>query len=264
MLILGGAVVNTLWRTSKNALLCLLMLIATHRALSAELNVYVYTGPSGFSEDEVSASLDKLVARLGEYTGQTMVLNVSGNALEHWLVTRQPERAHVILDAAHFTDYRVKRHGFVVVARLRAPHGLTLVTSQGSAIVDPSDLHGMPVATLGPPSLASARLHQLFPDAVRAPVLVDMNSYREALEALASGEAAAAVIATDLVAERPELAVVAVYEDDPGLAVSVSPRVPAEHRIAIAKALLDGADFAPANASLYDGYAELLKGTWGF
>lgn len=242
---------------------------AEHTPPAPPLNVIVYTGVPAPAQ---RSWLEPVVARLGEFTGRPVKLTVSTSAFGHWRLTRRPEQAHVVVDAPHFTDYRVKRHGFEVVARLARELGFTIVTSGRSEIIDPEDLHGQAVATLAPPSLASARMSQLYPDPIRSPLLIEVASYVEGVTALTRGEVVAAVIPTDSVAQYPELAVVVVCEDDPGFAASLSPRLSKDDRRAITRALLDPAPptdqaherFTPANAALYDGYAELLRGIWGF
>ncbi len=82
-----------------------------------------------------------------------------------------------------------------------------------------------------------------------------------------------------MVREHPQLNVVMSTQEGTGMALSASPRVSAEAgenirraflaardidagRRALGRARVDG--FEPASAALYEGYARLLRGTWGY
>jgi ABC-type phosphate/phosphonate transport system substrate-binding protein len=79
--------------------------------------------------------------------------------------------------------------------------------------------------------------------------------------------------------EHPQLNVVMSTQEGAGMALSASPHVPAEAREVIRRAFLAARDidagrralgtarvdgFEPASAALYEGYARLLRGTWGY
>ena len=145
--------------------------------------------------------------------------------------------------------------------------------------VEPDELYGEPLASPAPPSLAALRLAELFPDPIRAPILVEVGSYDEGILGVINGDVTAAIIPSGMVRADPQLNVVMSTQLGPGMALSASPAVPAEVREVVRRAFLAARDvdagrraltraqldgFEPASAALYEGYARLLRGTWGY
>lgn len=255
------------------------LVIALAWALPARAAEYTLVVHSGLTEPAAKAGYAPLVDHLSQTAGVDIRLRVPSSVLAHWHAMADPDGYDLVLDEGHFTDYRVKRFGYVVLAKLAGLSGFSVVTGPETVLVELEELYGEPVASLAPPSLAALRLAELFPDPIRAPLLVEVGSYRQGIRRVVNGEVAAAVIRSDMVNDFPELNVVVSTQQGPGLALSASPRVPAQTRDAIRVAILalgaseSGrralararvAGFEPASAALYDGYARLLRGTWGY
>ncbi len=220
-----------------------------------------------------------LVKYLSDASGHELTLYVPDSALEHWQAMGKRGDYHLVLDEGHFTDYRVRNLGYQVLAKVSGVSGFSVVTGPATVFVEPDELYGEPVASPAPPSLAALRLAELFSDPIRAPVLVEVRSYDEGIRRVINGDVTAAVIPSSMVREHPQLNVVMSTQQGPGLALSVSPAVPADAREVIRRAFLAARDidagrralvsarvdgFEPASAALYDGYARLLRGTWGY
>jgi len=220
-----------------------------------------------------------LAAYLSEASGHQLSLYLPDSALAHWQAMGKRNDYDLILDEGHFTDYRVRNLGYLVLAKISGVSGFSVVTGPATVFVEPDELYGEPVASPAPPSLAALRLAELFPDAIRAPVLVEVGSYDEGIRRVINGDVTAAVIPSGMVREHPQLNVVMSTQQGPGMALSASPAVPAEAREVIRRAFLASRDidagrralasarvdgFEPASPALYDGYAKLLRGTWGY
>lgn len=248
-------------------------------ALQARDGHFTLVVQTGLSAADAAAAFDPLASYLTRVTGYRLRLEVPSTVLAHWQAMGEREDYDLVLDEGHFTDYRVKRLGYHVLAKVSGLSGFSVVTGPETVLVEPEELYGEPVACLAPPSLAALRLAELFPDAIRAPLLVEVGSYRQGIRRLVNGEVAAAVILSGMVRDYPDLNVVMSTQLGPGLAFSASPSVPEEAREAVRRALLEADErepgrralararlprFEPAGTALYDGYARLLRGTWGY
>ena len=224
----------------------------------------------------VYAPLAKYLSRA---TGQTIRIRASYNFVDYWESMRQPPGFDLVLDAAHFTDFRDQRMGYTVLAKLPDTVTYSLVTREETLLFEPADLVGKRIATIPPPSLGGLRLNAMFPNPLRQPVMVATNNAQQALERLKTGKAVAALVPTPLIRGDTSLNVVTTTEPVPHMAFSVSPRVPAAMRKKLRHALLQAGKtsagkamlkalklpgFVPADNALYAGYARLLEGTWGY
>ena len=234
------------------------------------------------SEDRGSDSpvaFAPLVAYLSDASGHELILRVPDSSLEHWQAMVAGDDYDLVLDEGHFTDYRVRNRDYRVLAKVLGASGFSVVTGPATVFVEPDELYGEPVASPAPPSLAALRLAELFPDPIRAPILVEVGSYDEGIRRVINGDVTAAIIPSSMVRAHPQLNVVMSTQLGPGMALSASPAVPGEAlevirraflaardidagRRALASAGVDG--FEPASAALYEGYDRLLRGTWGY
>lgn len=228
---------------------------------------------------EILKSYRPLTDYLEAATGHRIDLSVAQHALAHWRLVRDPREVQLVIDEPHFADYRVKRAGFRILARVSGLGGYSVVTRTGVLLIEPGELSAKPVATLPAPALGAIRLLGLVPGPVRAPVLVEADSHAQAVRRLAEGVAVAAVLPSAMALTRPDLSVVVATEDGPGMAFSAAPSLDAATRRKLARALLEATSsdvgrralsvaslpgFEPASETLYDGYGRWLRGTWGY
>ena len=185
----------------------------------------------------------------------------------------------LVLDAAHFTDYRIKNQGYTVLARLPDTVSFSIVTGEDSFILDTEELIGLRVATLPSPSLGSLRLEELFPNPMRIPHYIWEDNSTVAVESILSGKIDAAIIPTRLASTYDTLNIVTTTEPVPHMGLSASPDVPPELAEKIRQALLSASTtaegqkmlsslkvdkFEAADSSTYDGYSDLLKEVFGY
>ena len=219
-----------------------------------------------------------LAGYLGEAIGESVALVAEPHVLAHWQRVRSGSRADFVLDDAHFTDFRTKRHRYRVVAQVSEPVGFSVITAAHSLVIEPEDLHGRRLASVPAPSLPALRVLEVFPGAFKSPTLVAAATHRAALARVRTGDCFAAIVPSELVEGVVDLNVVLVTADAPGMGFSVAPSVSERVLEAVRDALLRLSttrgrgsvlvnvgirSFDPASDATYDGFARLLRDAWG-
>lgn len=231
------------------------------------------------SPDVTRESFQPLVDYLREATGAEIDLVTARNFVGYWQTMKKGDKYDLILDAAHFTDYRIEKMGYTPLIKIASVVSLSLVTHEDHPVFEARELIGKPVALLSSPSMDAVRLAQLFPNPLRQPVIVRVNDSREAAEMIRDGKAAGALVPTPMVGAFPFLYTVVTTEQVPHMALSAAPTVPKELQDKMRDALLKANDtpegrqlldalnfqaFEPANAKTYKGYGKLLQGVYGY
>lgn len=205
------------------------------------------------------------------------------NFLTYWETMRRGQVFNLLLDDAHFTDYRIQKMGYTVLVKM--PHTVTysLVVPQSSALRDPARLVGRRIATLGIPSLGAAFLNGLFPQASKQPIPVEVDNAADGLALLHAGKVEAAILPTPLVRDAivrgAALRVLLSTAPIPHMGLSAAPGIdPATRQVLqrallqaggspAGKQLLDGLGierFDPVTATIYKGQARILQQYWGY
>jgi len=267
------------WRG--RGIVCRMLLVAVAACVSLPLcaeqfNLIVRSEAHGAGSP---AAFAPLIEYLSEASGHDLTLRLPDSSLEHWQAMGTADDYHLVLDEGHFTDYRVRNLDYRVLAKVSGVSGFSVVTGPATVFVEPDELYGEPVASPAPPSLAALRLVELFPDPIRAPILVEVGSYDEGIRRVINGDVTAAIVPSSMVRAHPQLNVVMSTQLAPGMALSASPAVPGEAREVVRRAFLAAQDidagrralasaglagFEPASGALYEGYDRLLRGTWGY
>ena len=231
-------------------------------------------------EDQLKQNYQPLADYLSAETGHTITIYTQRNFLFYWTKMRKRQKGFdLVLDAAHFTDYRIKRQGYTVLAKMPDTVSFSIVTSEDNFIMDEEELIGLRVATLPSPSLGSLRLEELFPNPMRIPIYIWEMNTTVAVDKIASGEIDAAIIPTRLASTYDNLNIVLTTEPVPHMGLSASPDVPADVQEKIRNALLNATNtengkamletlkldrFDPADNAIYDGYSDLLEEVFGY
>lgn len=234
-------------------------------------------------EAQTRKAFQPLCDYLAKAAHRGCTLLISPNFYAYWERVRRGKGFNLALDAAHFTDYRADKFDFDVLAKVPGTVTYSLVTRDSEPILDPLDLAGKRVATLGIPSIGAARLNGLFPNPVRQPNPVEVTSAEQGMQMLLDGGVQAAILPTPIVAQfmarGAGLSVVVVTDPIPHIAVSAAPSLDAGTRADLRKALLE-ADrsaegkamlraigferFDPASNTLYRGQAKVLQQYFGY
>jgi len=220
---------------------------------------------------------------LAEYlslrTGVNIRIIASVNFPAYWETMKKGKEYDIILDAAHFTDFRIKRLGYRVLAKVPDTVSYSLVTDEDNLVLDAEELIGKRIATMLSPGLGGIRLSEIFPNPLQQPIIIESSDSISAVESVKKGEVAAAIIPTPLLNSLSGLNTIVTTDPVPHVAISVSPRIKSKLRKKIKKALVDAVNikdgramldairfpqFVSCEASDYDGQAKLLFGVWGY
>ena len=216
---------------------------------------------------------------LTKQTGHNISIKAHSNFLTYWSSLRQKKGFDLTLDAAHFTDYRVNKLKYTVLAKLPDTVSFTLVTHEDNLVLDAEELILKKIATMVSPSVGAIRLLSLFPDPMRQPRFIYALDSLDAVQQVISGEAFAAIIPTGLVANFEKLNSVLTTDSLPHMAFSASPEIPVDvaEKIQLAllsakntpegKAMLEKLNFVSFERSSnkdYAGYKSLLQDTLGY
>jgi hypothetical protein len=229
---------------------------------------------------ELRSSYQPLADYLSQKSGHTITISTHRTFITYWNEMRKGEQGFdLVLDAAHFTDYRVQKLGYTVLAKMPDTVSFSVVTKDDSFILDTSELISKRIATLPSPSLGAVRLEELFPNPMRIPNYVwELNS-EAAIESVISGKNDAAIVPTRLVSSYEGLNIVLETEPVPHMGLSASPSVPKEVAAKIRDALINAdttpegkamlsqlkiSKFETADNETYAGYASLLKAIYGY
>ena len=258
-------------------------LAAPADVLKAEPGDLVFIIQPILNEEQTKRAYQPLADYLGKIAGKRVVIRTLPNFVAYWEVMRLSNAYDLVLDAAHFTDYRAKKLGFKVLAKIPDTVSYSLIVGAGALVIDPSELIGKTVATPGAPSVGAARLNAMYPNPVRQPVIVDSGTAEESIQMLVKNKVQAAMVPTPLVSQQMAqgggISVVTTTEPIPHIALSAAPRLNAELREKIRAALVNAPNtedgkkmlkginferFDPANEQIYAGQGTLLKEYWGY
>jgi len=235
------------------------------------------------SQERTKAAFAPLASYLESQTGDKVEIITMPNFLAYWDLVRKPDQYDLSLDAAHFTDYRVDKGNFEVLAKIPDFVSYSIVVKQDNLIFDPAELVAKSVATLGAPSIGAARLNAMFPNPMRQPAIIEVGSSEDGMKMLLNDQVFAAILPTPVVAQymsnQAPIAVVSTTEPIPHIAVSASLKLDAATRLKIRNALINATKtdagrkmlqgigfqkFDPASKKIYQGQARILKEYWGY
>ena len=186
---------------------------------------------------------------------------------------------HFVLDAAHFTDYRVQRKGYKVLAKFPDTVSFTVVTGEENFVFEMDELISKRIATMASPGMGAVRLDSMFPNPVRLPFYIEASDSVDAVKRLYDGDVDAAIIPSPLVGNYENLNTVVSTEPVPHMAFSASPEVPDDVVLTVKQALVGASDtpegkkmlaemkieyFEDADDDVYAGYSALLEGVFGY
>ncbi|NOX42579.1 MAG: phosphate/phosphite/phosphonate ABC transporter substrate-binding protein [Gammaproteobacteria bacterium] len=220
-----------------------------------------------------------LVDYLRDATGLDIKLVTAVNFPSYWETMKKGKEYDLIMDAAHFTEYRAKRLGYTILAKVPDTVSFSLVTGEEELVLDAEELIGRKIASMGSPGLGGIRLAQMFPNPLRQPIIIESPNSLSAVEKVKKGEAIAALIPTPMLNGITGLNTVVTTEPVPHIGISASPNISKEAKKAIKKALIEATKskkgqkmlekinfpgFIDADIKVYAGNAVLLDGVWGY
>lgn len=258
----------------------LFLLVSFSHAVTSNAAEYSLAIQPILPQEKLKKNYQPLADYLSKETGQTITITTQRNFLYYWTKMRRKKKGFdLVLDAAHFTDYRIKKQDYTVLAKLPDTVSFSIVTSEDNFILDIEELIGLRVATMPSPSLGALRLEELFPNPMRIPFYVWEQNTTVAIEKISNGEIDAAIIPSRLASTYDNLNIVTTTEPVPHMGLSASPRMPTDIVEKIRQALVSANTtesgkamltklkldkFEAATNATYDGYSELLEDVFGY
>lgn len=261
----------------------LLGMISPYQVLQASEALVFATAPTQ-SPQMTRQLYQPLVDYLAKQTGREIILKPAKNFLEYTYGMRKGEY-DIVFDGPHFVGWRVAKYNHKVIAKLPGSIRFVVVSRNDARIGDYKDLAGKKVCAFSSPNLLSLAFLDLYPRPGSQPILVRVNSFKEAMECVQNDEGVAAVIRDTYWAAQPykqKQGLQLIYTTEKGFphrAFSVGNRVDDKTRDSIVKALIgqggiESGDailqrfrskkFTPAQSSEYVGLDALLKPVWGY
>ncbi len=230
-------------------------------------------------KQQIEQNYQPLVNYLSEVTGHKFNIIAYRDFLTYWIKMQRGTNMDFVLDAAHFTDYRINRKDYTAIVKLPDTVSFTVVTNEDNFVFDMEELISKRIATMPSPGLGAVRLNAMFPNPVRLPIYIQASDSIDAVNKVLDGSVDAAIIPSPLVGNFDALNSVISTEPVPHMALSASPKVPDEVVQLVKKALLTASNtvkgkkmladmnienFQDISPELYAGYSELLDGVFGY
>lgn len=259
------------------------MLATLAVAVPAGADSYVFTAPprgAGIDESDVYRPVAEY---LSAATGKKITYRHSDN----WLTYQNEMRKgtyDLVFDGPHFLSWRMVRLQHEPVAKLPGKLVFAVVTRKENEKVNAvKDLAGRVVCGLAPPNLATLTLLAQFDNPARQPLVLEVQSFKEAYEGVVQRRCVGASLPVGIAKNLDkEGTLKTLYQSNgvPNQGFSAGPRFSPEDRAKIAQALVaaeakvkmakffetwnKGKDLLPAASAEYEGVAVLLKDTFGF
>lgn len=256
-------------------LLALLLSLVSTGSRADELRLAVNLG---LSPAQAATKYRPVLSYLGKITGQPIRLIASPNSLAHWEMMRH-DGYELVLDNPAFTAYRAKRMDYTVIGKLPDVLSFTLVTHVDTMMFEPEELIGRAVASQPSPSITALRLFEFFPNPMRQPQFIPVETHAEALELVMKQRAAGAMVPSGMLAGYPDLNPLYTTSQIPAPGFSVSAGVAPELHERIREGLLNADKspagramlaalniprFEPATNAVYTGMETMLTGLYGY
>jgi ABC-type phosphate/phosphonate transport system substrate-binding protein len=223
-----------------------------------------------------------LAAELSKVIGTKVVFHAPASwaAYSHGM---QEGKYDFVLDGPHFVAWRMAHKGHVPLMRVDGSLGYTVFTTSGGP-ASLNELRFKNVCSMASPNLAAVVLLAQF-DSYTAPNLVaPRGGVKGSFAAFEQGKCVAVALPSYFSERLPQETVGRLKKlftspDMPNLALTVGPRVPAQHHGAIVDALSNantlthlkpllnnlGGTLVPAKPAAYVGNEKLLEGVvWGW
>lgn len=221
-----------------------------------------------------------LVDYLAKATGEKFTLVTPKNYHFYWRDLRENQKFDFAMDEAHLADYRIQRFQFVPLVHTAERQSYTLVTNVDLQDKGLEGLIGRKIVCMGAPSLGYSLLLGFYPNPIQQPdIESSAASWRDAVEAVFAGEAAAAMVPTWLKDQYPNLTPVKTSVEFAGASISAAPGVPEATRTKVTEALLKLdqdptlsnlllelgiSKFVAASPADYKGAETMLKDFYGY
>jgi hypothetical protein len=229
--------------------------------------------------DQIEMNYQPLADYLSQATGHQFEIKAYRNFLTYWIKMKKAKDMDFVLDAAHFTDYRIQKKEYRPLVKLPDTVSMTVITGEDEFVFEMEELVSKKIATMASPGMGSVRLNQMFPNPVRQPFYIEASDSVDAVNRVLDQSVVAAIIPSPLVQNYSNVNTVVTTEPVPHMAMSASPDVPQDvsdkvrdalvnaGKTAKGKAMLEALNverFDATDAQTYAGYATLLEDMFGY
>ena len=252
-------------------------------AIAKPLDTYVFTAAPDKSTVIAHQTYGPIAEYLSQVTGKQIVYRHSPDWRTYQQAMQQDEY-DLIFDGSHFVSWRISRleheplvksaqKDIFVVLASRRDHQLNLL----------QDLAGRSVCAHGAPHYATLQEYRKFDNPARQPVLIRKQNWQAIYQAMIAGTCDGAIMSLEAYHQvdpnRRHARVVFTSEAIPGPTLTAGPRLSAEEKTAIARALLSAEgrkvtkrlrqqlgtkQITQATKSEYTDLDTILQGVWGF
>jgi ABC-type phosphate/phosphonate transport system substrate-binding protein len=275
---------NLQMTTSHNPFVRSLLIVASlffsvETPLAADLK---FTVQPILEHDATLKAFKPLAEYIARASGKTVDFSVAQDYADYWFKMKRGSDYDLMLDAAHYVDYRIKHQQHIPLVKISGVVSYSLISLSSAMILEKNELIGKKIATLIPPAPGGLVLANMFDHPVRQPYIVPVGSSDEALDLLMQGKVDGAIVPTPLaakaMADGKDVATITTSPQTPHISLTASAKIDPATREKITKALLEATEnipgrkmlkaigfpdgFEPASAALYDGYSDILDQEW--
>ena len=249
---------------------CLMLMMCLGAANAAEYKLAVQPV---LPRAEMGELYKPLADYLSAETGDTITLQTFSSFKSYFANMKRKKGFDLVLDAAHFTNYRTENMNYNVLAKLPDTVSFSLVTGPDLMVFDADELIPYKIATMVSPAIGGLRLKELYPDIDNSPTIVRAKDSVDAIQQVLDGRADAAMVPTPMVGQYNDLNTVLTTDPLPHMALSVSPDVPQDVADKIKRAMVNAAknekgkemlsvlkfqDFVASSNEDYAGFGSIL------
>lgn len=191
----------------------------------------------------------------------------------------------IIFDGGHFADYRARKLGYQIVAKIPKPQQFGIIVRKDDSISSVDQLAGQTFCSPPPPNQGALHALSQFKDPARQPITVPITSkfWPSVYNGVVAGRCRGGILVMAIFEKLNKdgaAKIVHKTPTQPNQAFSVGPRVSPDVRAKIAAALVApdaakateklrerfkvGESFVAANNAEYAGLGDLLQNEFGF
>jgi len=253
-------------------------------AVAAKSKALFFGTPPTQSYEVTKKNYQPLADYLSKKIGTKIIVKPAKTFHEY---TRQMKKGYydIILDGPHFIKYRIEKMEHVVLVKQPGKLKFAIIVNSKSKIKNYKELMNQRVCAPATPHLGTLTFLDLYPNPVRQPLLIPVQSFKHAIACIKSGKSIAAVVRDKFwfkkVKNKKDLKVLYITKNDMparGLSVNkVTVKYATQKKIILAltsgkakkiikKALstIGGTKFVKAKQAEYANLNELLSMVWGF
>lgn len=253
-------------------------------AVKTTAKAIVFTAPPRESAENGQQQYGPIAEYLSKVTGMKVVYEHPAT----WGLYRTEMlngNYDIIFDGGHFADYRARKLGYHIVAKMPAPQQFAIIVRKDDNVSSVDQLVGQTFCSPPPPNQGALHALSQFRDPARQPITVPITSkfWPSVYNGVVTGRCRGGILVMAILEKLNKdgaAKIVHKTPTQPNQAFSIGPRVSPEVRAKIAAALISpdaaeataklrerfkvGESFVSANNAEYAGLGDLLKNEFGF